>query len=88
METGLEEQKHQEGKSEQERGGRGAQPPSAPSPIEVFFEHHRSDELSVWMPKHHAATTACFARLFFLREEHMRMHGRPEAQNGLEIIET
>ena len=33
----LKDQSGQEGTAEQERGGRGAQPPSAPSAIEVFF---------------------------------------------------
>jgi len=86
----LDEQSGQEGTSEQERGGRGAQPPSAPSAIEVFFypPADSADEISVWMPKTHAATTAFYHRLFYLREEHFRKHGHLEPQNGFERIET
>ena len=86
----LDEQSEQEGKSEQERGGRGAQPPSAPSAIEVFFypPADSADEISVWMPKTHAATTAFYHRLFYLREEHFRKHGHLEPQNGFERIEA
>ena len=37
----LDEQSGQEGTAEQERGGSGAQPPSNPSAIEVFFDPPR-----------------------------------------------
>ena len=30
--------REQEGNAEQDGGGRGAQPPSAPMPLDVFFE--------------------------------------------------
>ena len=86
----LDEQSGQEGTAEQERGGRGAQPPSAPFAIEVFFypPADSADEISVWMPKTHAATTAFYHRLFYLREEHFRKHGHLEPQNGFERIEA
>ena len=74
--------REQEGNAEQDGGGRGAQPPSAPTPLEVFFAPESSDELSIWSPKSHAASTTCFTFLLYLREDHMRKHGRAEMRGG------
>ena len=65
VKTEQEDDREQEGNAEQEGGGRGAQPPSAPiMPIDVSFEPLCSDELSIWSPNTHAASTALFAILF------------------------